>query len=375
VEAARSITPEWAPIRFDATYYLVDAGDVTPDTANAGGELVAGEWIRPADAIARWTRGERLTSPIVMGMMAALLPGLEGAPARLTAYCEEEARMGRLWDLVPGVGMCMVRSPTLPPATHTNCFVVGGRELVVIDPGSPYAEEQAALDDAIDRHAAAGRRVREIWITHHHHDHIGGAAHLAARLGVPVAAHPVTAELIRDRVRVDRMISDGDVLVLPGDDRTPERRLRAVFTPGHTPGHHCYLEETTGFVIAGDMVAGIGTIVIDPSEGDMADYLASLERMKGLQPRALLPAHGPVMPAALAKLDEYIAHRLMREGKVAAALRARGEASAAELVPDVYQDVSPSLFGLAERSLIAHLVKLAREGRARDAGAGRWRAA
>lgn len=366
VEAGRSITPDWAPIRFDATYYLVEAPpDAAPDVTHAGGELALGEWTRPVDALAAWRRGERLTSPIVLGMLRALEPGLAGAPARLAAHTAAEERASRLWDLAPGLGMCMVRSPTLPPATHTNCYVVGARELIVIDPGSPYPEEQAALDLALDAYAAAGRNVREIWITHHHGDHIGGAAHLANRLGVPVAAHEITARLIRDEVNVTRLLRDGEVEVLPGDADVPERRLRAVFTPGHTAGHHVYLEENTGYLMAGDMVAGIGTIIIEPREGDMADYLASLRRMKTLMPRALLPAHGPVLPSPPSKLDEYVAHRLMREGRVVDALAAHGQAATAgDLVPAVYQDVEPALFGLAERSLLAHLLKLAKDGRA-----------
>jgi glyoxylase-like metal-dependent hydrolase (beta-lactamase superfamily II) len=162
--------------------------------------------------------------------------------------------------------------------------------------------------------------------------------------------------------------------VLSGARGVPERRLRCVFTPGHAPGHHCYYEETTGFVIAGDMVAGTGTIIVDPDEGDMRLYLDSLARLKALAPRALLPAHGPTLTDAEGKLDEYVRHRLWREARVLSALTARGEATAADLVPDVYADVAPAVFPLAERSLIAHLIKLVRDGGVSDVGGGRFRA-
>ena len=122
------------------------------------------------------------------------------------------------------------------------------------------------------------------------------------------------------------------------------------------------------------MVAGLGTILIDPSEGDMALYLASLRALLARPPAALLPAHGPMIADGHAKLREYIAHRLMREERVVAALAGRTDASAAELVPDAYSDTPRALWGLAERSLLAHLEKLVRDGRAREVSPGRWSA-
>jgi glyoxylase-like metal-dependent hydrolase (beta-lactamase superfamily II)/8-oxo-dGTP pyrophosphatase MutT (NUDIX family) len=364
VPAGRSITPAWAPIRYDATYFLVEAPDgAAPDPAGASdGELTEGEWVTAREALARWASGERLTSPVVVNMLRALEPGVEGAAARVEAMADAETWSSRVWDLLPGLALAGVRTPTLPPATHTTCDVVGADELVVVDPASPYPEEQAALDAALDELARRGRRVRAIWLTHHHADHVGGAAHLAARLGVPVAAHRATAALVRDRIAVDRELVDGEVEVLPAARGVPERRLRCVFTPGHAPGHHCFLEETSGFCIAGDMVASIGTIVVDPDEGDMAEYLASLARLRALAPRALLPAHGMPITRPIEKLDEYTRHRLWREDQVRAALRAAGRATALELVPRVYQDVPAAMHPLAARSLLAHLLKLVKDG-------------
>ncbi len=126
---------------------------------------------------------------------------------------------------------------------------------------------------------------------------------------------------------------------------------------------------------AGDLVAGVGTVIIDPPEGDMADYLDSLDRLLDEKPGTIYPAHGPVVPGGVAKLQEYRSHRLQREELVRAALsRARGPATPAELVPDAYPEVKPELYPLAERSLLAHLHKLVREGRAAETG-GRFSAA
>jgi endoribonuclease LACTB2 len=350
VDVGETVTPEWAPIRFAARYYLVTLPEGI-EPAPATREHSAGEWTTPAEAAARMARGERLTSPVVADAMRASSFGPDALRAAAAANDPSP-----LWALAPGVRVIALRTPTIPPATHTNCYVVGDDEVVVIDPASPYPEEQAILDRAL-----AGRRVREIWLTHHHVDHVGGAVHLAERLGVGIAAHPITAGLVR--FPVARAIHDGEVT----------GRLRAIFTPGHAPGHLCFLDEPTGFLVAGDMVAGIGTIIVDPDEGDMQEYLASLARMRSLAPRALLPAHGPTLADPPAKLDEYTAHRLKREALVLAALRARAAATARELVPDVYQDVAPAIYPLAERSLLAHLVKLEREGTAARTDGG-WRA-
>jgi glyoxylase-like metal-dependent hydrolase (beta-lactamase superfamily II) len=212
--------------------------------------------------------------------------------------------------------------------------------------------------------------VREILLTHHHQDHIGGVAHLRDRLRVPVAAHARTAALVAGAFRVDRHIADGELLLLDRD--TPgERRLRAVFTPGHAPGHLCFLDEVTQTMIAGDMVAGVGFIVIDPPEGDMRLYLDSLARMKALAPRALYPAHGLPIADPIARLDEYVAHRLAREAKVAGAL-GNSAALVADLLPVVYSDTPPLMYPIAARSLLAHLLKLQADGRAREAAPGRW---
>jgi len=268
-------------------------------------------------------------------------------------------------EVAPGIRAVQLRTPTLPPATHTACYLVGPSgsetgEIAVVDPASPYPEQQAALDAILDVEAAAGRPVRSLWLTHHHADHVGGAAALAARLGVPVHAHAATAALLVGRVTVDRPVADGEELVAGG------RALIAVHTPGHAAGHLCFFDPASRALIAGDMVAGVGTILIDPSEGDMIEYLASLERMIALAPSRLLPAHGPMIDDAVGKLRDYGAHRRMREGRVVAALaRAARPVAARALVADAYADTPPILWGLAERSLLAHLVKLERDGRAR----------
>jgi ribonuclease/clavin/mitogillin len=264
----------------------------------------------------------------------------------------------QLLPVAPGIRVLALRTPTLPPAAHTNVYLVGPEAgpVAVVDPGSPYPEQQAILDGVL-----ATAPPVAVLLTHHHGDHVGGAAALAARWSIPIAAHSATARRLAGRVEVTRSLEDGETAY----------GTTAIATPGHAEGHLCFAVGDA--TIAGDMVAGIGTILIDPSEGDMAVYLASLERLLARPQMALLPAHGPAIPDGHAKLREYLAHRRMRESMVAAALR-EAPRTLGELVAEAYRDTPRPLWGLAERSMLAHLVKLAREQRAVDRGDGRWSA-
>ena len=372
VALGRTTTPPAFKLRYQATYFLLRAPEGSePDVSVSQGELDAGEWVTPARAVELWERAERFTTSVLLGVMRAMNQGLDGIVGRAASSLEGEEH-GRLHDLFPGLSVMPVRTPTLPPATHTNCYVVGGPEMVVIDPASPYAEEQTALETALDALSGQGRRVVEIWLTHHHVDHVSGAARLARTLGVPVAAHRTTARLLEGKVPVSRHIADDELRVLPGGAGASERRLRALFTPGHAPGHLCFFEETTRLLICGDMVAGEGTILVDPDEGDMVDYLASLRRLMTLDARLLCAAHGPMMVNVRDKLNGYVEHRLWREKRVLDALAVSGQASPAELVTAVYDDVPDELHALAARSLEAHLIKLAKDGHATRGGDGRY---
>lgn len=360
--AGRWVTPPFAPRRFDTWFFLAwlpEGQEALIDT----GELETGEWIHPTEALASWKRGEIILAPPTLHIvrtLAACFDRVDELPAALAVIPEARRGMVRRIELKPGIFLFPVKTPTLPPATHTNCYIIGGDELIVIDPASPYEEEQRELDTLIDSLLAEGRRVREIILTHLHQDHIGGAAYLKSRLGVPVATHRMTAERIGYAVGVDRFIEHDEVIEIDGD---PGWRVRAIHTPGHARGHLCFYEENTGSIITGDLVVGIGTVVIDPPEGNMKQYFDSLRRLLALPRLSILfPAHGPAIGSAREKIEEYIEHRTMRENKILEAVRA-GASSPQEIVEAAYTDVNPAMWGLAERSTIAHLEKLEEESR------------
>src|SRR2546426_9069751 len=193
----------------------------------------------------------------------------------------------------------------------TNTWVVGRDGPIVIDPGpDDPGHVQAVLQ-------AAGR-VGAILLTHRHLDHAPAADRLSQLTGPPIyAASPGEDQ---------RLANDGDRLEAGGVT------LEVVATPGHSPDHLVFLERDTGALFTGDAVLGRGTSVIDPPEGDLSDYLRSLDRMRRLEPRIIYPGHGPVVEGAGRKIEEYLAHRRDRERQVLRALE-EGPHTPVELVP------------------------------------------
>jgi len=243
-------------------------------------------------------------------------------------------------------------SPMTGPGTTTYLVVATNPNeqigCVVIDPG-PRIEAHLA---AVAHEGAAHGGVRAILITHGHPDHVEGAARLRELTGASVLAWSREGSPAADRTLVE-----GEVIVVGA------RTLRALHTPGHRFDHLCFLLEDAQALFAGDLVAGVGTVVIAPPEGDMSAYLASLRRLLTLDLRLILPAHGPTIPQPRALLENYIQHREDRERQVLAALTDEPQ-TINMLVAAIYTDVDPKLHPIAAYSVQAHLLKLAAEGRA-----------
>lgn len=270
-----------------------------------------------------------------------------------------------------GLHTVAFRTPTLPPATHTNTWIVGGGDLTVIDPASPFEDEQERLLELLLERMDTGERVERLVLTHHHADHVSGAMKLQADLAqngveAPILAHPATADLLAGTVHVDGALHGGTTVVWGG------RTIELHHTPGHAAGHLVFHDLDDGWMIAGDMVAGIGTILLHPDEGDLGDYLDSLQRMRARQPRVLLPSHGPDLTEPTAVLDMYVAHRHLRTQQIGDALARAGELTADAIVPYVYPELETRFHRIASLQIRTHLAWMTQHGMACPVEEGRW---
>jgi glyoxylase-like metal-dependent hydrolase (beta-lactamase superfamily II)/8-oxo-dGTP pyrophosphatase MutT (NUDIX family) len=366
------VTPPFTASRFDTTFFVAhlppgQEPEVWP------GELDAGWWETAQTLLARWKQGELVSPPTV-----SLLQAVEGLPIHLLperlAPLLDSIASGAIHPIffAPGVRMIPLRTVALTPATHTNAFLIGEENAYLIDPGPKDPEERARLFDILDAERAAGRNLAAVVLTHHHPDHIGAADAVAARYGVPMWAHPWTAERLRGRLDVSRRIDEGDRIELgAAADGTPGWHLRALHTPGHAPGHLAFYDPHYRFLYASDMVSTLTSIVIAPPEGDLVVYLDSLKRLLTLDCRLLLPAHGSPSSRPRQTIEDALAHRAKREEMLLAAL-GPAPRTIPDLALELYKGLPAPLMRFAELQVLAGLQKLQREGRVEPDGAG-WR--
>ncbi|MBI5851913.1 MAG: MBL fold metallo-hydrolase [Planctomycetes bacterium] len=369
----RICTPPFAPVRYDTVFFLAELPQGEQPLVLPG-ELVGGRFMAPSEALAAWRRGEILIVPPVLILLELLRDGDLAAFASRARAIADRYESGFLHHVrfSPGVVMASVRSPTLPPATTTNCLLVGEERLWIVDPATPDRDEQERLFALIDDLVADGRVPAGIAVTHHHQDHVGAVVATSRRYGLAVRGHPLTLDRLEPGFVRGEPLRDGDRVPLGvAPDGSADWELVARATPGHDRGHLCFRETRYDATFVGDMLSTVSTIVIDPPEGHLRTYLHSLERMLGDPMSTLYPAHGPAMRDGHRLIRQYLRHRRQREATLLEALE-NGPATLRELVAKVYWDTDARMFPLAERSLLAGLDKLAEDGVARDCDDGRW---
>ena len=400
------LTPAGRAKRFDTRFFVAQA-PAGQSAIHDGTEMTAHQWLRPDAALAqgdalRLMNPTRATLQAISGFRSAaevmawaraprVVPRTEprmGTGTRgLRPVMPDEyawAELGRLdpdghghacYDIQPDVAVRL--SPRLLRVTAnngsvmtgpgTNTYLLGGgerNEWAVIDPGPLDAGHVRAVL------AAAPGPIRWIFVTHTHVDHSPATVQLKAQTGAVVhgrlAAYPDRQDA---SFEPDILLCGGERIVLNGDTT-----LRVIHTPGHASNHLCYLLEEERMLFTGDHVMQSSTVVINPPDGDMAAYIASLRALAkelGDALEWLAPGHGFLMQQPKRAFEHIVEHRLKREAKVISALRRSNTATLELLLSEVYDDVPEPMHPVAMRSLLAHLAKLRDDGEAREAG-GRW---
>lgn len=338
----RWIAPEALPVRFDLRVFVANIegalGVIDPDP----NEVERIDWLSCSHALALVETG------VVM-----MAPPTNATVNSLAAFANVE-------DLVSGVGVDLPRSvvhhhsstvrrlvapnPSIMTGPGTNTYIVGTSEFIVIDPGSMEP-------DHVQRLASLGN-ISAVVITHGHPDHLSGALDLAQMVGAPLMA----SERFWDASKLSqrgRRLCENDVIETQGVT------LRVLETPGHSSDHICLWNESESALFCGDLLMGEGTAVISPPDGNLIDYLASLDKVLALRPEHLYPGHFAPRDDAQAWIGWYISHRNERERQIIAAIEG-GAVTPAEIVAVVYAQVPVPLHQIAERSVLAHLVKIGR---------------
>ena len=401
------LTPLGRAKRFDTRFFIAEA-PAAQTAAFDGTEMVEQLWLRPADALARavelklmtptqttlkligkhaalsdllaWARAPReigLIMPRVGSGHEGMRPVLPDEPAWAEIGRLDPAghgtscydiQVGTKVRLSPRVIRVTANNGSMMTGPGTNTYLIGGgprNEWAVIDPGPLVESHVAAIL------AAAPGPIRWIFATHTHSDHSPACVPLKARTGALVhgriAAHPQWQDA---SFAPDVVLEGGERFELPAPDGLTATLL-AIRTPGHASNHICYLLEEEKLLFTGDHVMQQSTVVINPPDGDMAAYIASLRELATRDLEWLAPGHGFLMANPAQAMQGIVAHRLRREAKVVAAMRALGPADADALLARVYDDVQPRLHAMALRSLTAHLCKLRDDGTALESD-GRW---
>lgn len=274
-------------------------------------------------------------------------------------------------QVAPGVRRLLAGNPSPFTFTGTQTYVVGDGEVAVIDPGP---DDQTHVERLLA--GLADERVKAVLVTHTHRDHSPASRPLAQATGAPITGcAPLAIDDDGPRADAsfdfdyapDAVMADGATIA--GNGWT----LEAVATPGHTSNHLCFALVEQQALFSGDHVMGWSTTIVSPPDGDMAAYMASLDRLLARKDRVYYPTHGAPIQDPQAHVRRLVEHRRARERQILEQLEA-GEGSIAAMVPKLYRGTDRRLFPAAERSVLAHLIDLARRGRvARDGE--RWRLA
>ena len=346
-------TPPLAPLRFRNHFFTMEC-DVEPiliEGENA--EFDDFRWATPQQLLDEWHRHEiRLPPPLVMILRELVTDTIENSIDQMSiSPSKDNDRI----EFAPGVECLPLPTATLPPATHTNCYILGvpGGERIIIDPAAKNAEGLALLQEKVDQIMADGSTIIATIFTHRHADHIGDLSAISNIYQAPIWASSETLETISP-CDSDRVLKEGDMV------KVDEVSWSIIETPGHCPGQLCLVSQAG--IISADNVVQVGTILVPSGEGDMTAYIEGLYRLRDFNANLLFPGHGPVVTNPNKQISHYIEHREKRHEAVFTAWQ-NGLREIEELSHAAYADTPDAHPMLKIDQTMSHLDALRKEGR------------
>ena len=351
------ITPIFAPMRFHNRFFHLHVSTDAPDfNLEEQTEFEKAKWYSIKKLLYDWNQHSIYLPPPLFSLIRdldfQLKNGIElnSAINNLSSDSPEEREI----NFSAGVICIPVKTATLPPATTTNCYLLGreGGDLLLVDPAAHNEEDLEWIMELVN---SLNGNIIGFLLTHRHSDHYGNLKKLKNLIGGEIWSSKHTSEYlgIEDAI----ILNDNDKILLNHSEFPTEWKV--LITPGHCPGHICLFSKDG--LIAGDMVAGYGTILI-PNEGNMEIYLEQLERIKKLEPRILFPSHGPLISVPEKILSYYISHRKKRQKRVHDAVLS-GIKNLTEISKIAYEDTPGAHIGLSQQQTLAHLLSLERLGK------------
>ena len=357
VPAGLKETPEFTisnPI-FKAQYFLYKLpNEIEIPITKEHKEFDIGAWKTPNEWIEGFENQTIRIPPPVISFLRTFLPNKSPTEAAKLSEERNSKPIGLQTqvEIHPGIFVIPVLSQTILPATTTNCFLLGDKEhRYIIDPGSHLESENKRLVQVVRELNDFGT-IQGILLTHHHRDHLQGVSYLKQKLKIPVMAHEKTKELLKDSLQIDSVLQDKDILDLGFDTKQREWKLEIIFTGGHSKDHIVFLDKRFNALFAGDMVAGVGTVLVE----DMSEYLAGLDLLIEKNIGMILPGHGIMNFEGQKLLEQYKSHRLERLKLIEAAFeKYENKASISELTEVAYNDVDKEYHEAAQRQVATYL--------------------
>ena len=364
------ITPPQSPMRFHNLFFHVMLEDsmAEPSFPPGRSEFDEFRWWDPRDLMSAWEGNEiHIPAPIVT-IFRDIISEMDSG-SDLVSACNSLAKDPpsgpHRFEYAPGVECVLIPTATLPPATHTNCFVLGerGGMRAIVDPAIRDKEGFEELKSKVGEIKADGSEILCTIFTHRHQDHLGDMSLISRLYEAPVWASSETLEAV---TCPDSMsLAEGDTISLKGP--SGESIWEVIETPGHCPGQICLVGEPG--IVSADNCTIVGTILVPSTDGDMGAYISGLERLRDLEPHKLFPGHGPFIPNPRRTIDEYISHRMSRHNMVLHAVRS-GKTSLRDIAKSTYSDTPDADLALAEDQVLSHLKELVRSGEVSMNGEG-----